>query len=227
LPVSIVESEKTAIIASVYFPQFIWLATGGKHGCKWTSAPVSTVLKGRHITLWPDIKAYDDWKQKTGELSKSGLQVTISNLLEQVATDSECKSGLDIADYLIRFKPVQFNDLPAITKVDFGLPPSMAPPPHSVLPPVAVLTSENVSSKAAWLTPKEPSIRWDIDSLEEFFNSVLLPQQPIRLDQCTVIMDLAKFISGHLTILRTYEGKSCFIHYLQRLQKLKRLLESQ
>jgi hypothetical protein len=111
LPVSIVESEKTAVIASVYFPQFIWLATGGKHGCKWTTPTVLSVLKGRHITLWPDIKAYDDWKLKADELSKSGLQVTISNLLEQVGTEIEREAGLDIADYLVRFKPDQFADI--------------------------------------------------------------------------------------------------------------------
>jgi hypothetical protein len=28
-PVAIVESEKTAIIASCYYPEFIWLACGG------------------------------------------------------------------------------------------------------------------------------------------------------------------------------------------------------
>jgi len=31
-PVAIVESEKTAIIASVYLPQFIWIAAGNKEG---------------------------------------------------------------------------------------------------------------------------------------------------------------------------------------------------
>ena len=31
--VAIVESEKTAMIASHFLPDFIWLATGGKHGC--------------------------------------------------------------------------------------------------------------------------------------------------------------------------------------------------
>ena len=33
MSVAIVESEKTAIIASHFIPNFIWLATGGMHGC--------------------------------------------------------------------------------------------------------------------------------------------------------------------------------------------------
>ena len=32
-PVALVESEKTALIASYYLPQYLWLASGGKNGC--------------------------------------------------------------------------------------------------------------------------------------------------------------------------------------------------
>ena len=32
-PVAIVESEKSALVATHYMPEFIWLATGGIHGC--------------------------------------------------------------------------------------------------------------------------------------------------------------------------------------------------
>lgn len=32
-PIALVESEKTALIASYYLPQFIWIASGGKNGC--------------------------------------------------------------------------------------------------------------------------------------------------------------------------------------------------
>ena len=53
LPVAIVESEKTAIVASIYFPQFIWIAAGGKNGCRWTSKEVWKVLMSRKVVLWP------------------------------------------------------------------------------------------------------------------------------------------------------------------------------
>jgi len=57
-PVALVESEKTAVIASVYYPEFVWLATGGKHGCKWTQHSVCKVLSGKKVILFPDLGAY-------------------------------------------------------------------------------------------------------------------------------------------------------------------------
>jgi len=50
-PIAIVESEKTAIIASVYLPQFTWLASGGKAGL---TKDKLEVLKGRNVNLYPD-----------------------------------------------------------------------------------------------------------------------------------------------------------------------------
>jgi len=154
------------------------------------------------------------------------LQVTISNLLEQFATEPEREAGLDIADYLIRFKPDQFNDLPAIAKVDIVSPPHMAAPPHSILPPVTVLTLETVTLDAYWLTPNSPIVKWDLDSIETFFNSIQLPQSPLRLNVCSVIHDLPQFISGHLSVLRTYNGNKVFISYLLRIQLLQKLIQS-
>ncbi|MBV5312759.1 MAG: hypothetical protein JZU47_05650 [Prolixibacteraceae bacterium] len=236
LPVSIVESEKTAVIASVYFPQFIWLATGGKHGCKWTTPTVLNFLKGRHITLWPDIKAYDDWKLKANELSKSGLRVTISNLLEQVSTDSEREAGLDIADYLIRFKPYQFSDI-EFNKPKDALPILIAQFPnptllnshintisHYHINPFRNLQIPTFSNPFSRQTQSE-SQTWDIEALESFFSSIQLPIPPFQLNQCTVIHDLPKFISGHLSILRTYNGIPAFLPYLHRLEHLKILIK--
>jgi hypothetical protein len=224
-PVSIVESEKTAIIASVYFPQFIWLATGGKHGCKWSSPQVSTVLKGRHITLWPDIKAYDDWKLKAGELSKSGLQVSISNLFEQVATESEREAGLDIADFLIRFNPNQFLDILQNTELPIVLSQPTPTPQHSILP---LYQPTPIESHPSPFLGEGQGMRsqWPIEELESFFSSTPLPDPPIRLNQYTVINNLPKFISGHLTILRTYNGNKVFLPYLKRLQFLQQIIQT-
>lgn len=109
-PVAIVESEKTAIIASIYFPQFIWIATGGKYGCKWTTREAWIVLKSRKVILWPDINAFQDWERKAIELKKHGLKIAISSLLESESTDEERTSGFDIADFLIRFPVERFRN---------------------------------------------------------------------------------------------------------------------
>jgi len=112
LPVAIVESEKTAIIASIYFPQFIWIATGGKNGCKWTTFDVWKVLKSRKVILWPDVNAFNDWEKKAQFLKQQGLNISISTLLETESTKEERASGFDIADYLMRFPCEQFWKAP-------------------------------------------------------------------------------------------------------------------
>ena len=65
---------------------------------------------------------------------------------------------------------------------------------------------------------------WDLAPLESFFSSTPLPLTPIHLDQSTTILNLPKFISGHLAVLHTYNGNPVFLPYLYRLQKLHHLL---
>lgn len=99
-PVAIVESEKTAIISSVYYPQFIWLAFGGIG----FNIDKCSVLRGRTVALFPDLNGFEKWSVKAKELSHLA-DFTVSDLLERKASETEKKQGLDLADYLIRFKP--------------------------------------------------------------------------------------------------------------------------
>jgi hypothetical protein len=104
-PVAIVESEKTAIIASQYLPGFIWLAVGSLTNL---SPARCRVLSGRVVTLFPDLNAFDKWQEKANNLSgMAGL--TVSDLLERKATQAEKAEGLDLADYLIKFDWQQFR----------------------------------------------------------------------------------------------------------------------
>jgi hypothetical protein len=101
-PIAIVEAPKTAVIASAFFPDFVWLAIGS---LSWLNKKRLGMLAGRQIFLFPDIssngRAFDMWNAKANEL-KDLANVTISDYLEQVATDEEKKKGLDLADYLIK-----------------------------------------------------------------------------------------------------------------------------
>jgi hypothetical protein len=103
-PVAIVESEKTAIIASVYLPQFIWIAAGSKDGLNLDKCQV---LKGRTVILFPDLNGFEKWSNKAKEHSHIA-RFTVSELLERKASEAEKKRGLDLADYLIRFDYKQF-----------------------------------------------------------------------------------------------------------------------
>jgi hypothetical protein len=104
-PVAIVESEKTALVAAYYLPEYVWLATGGKNGC--INADALRVLRGCQVILYPDIGATDQWRQKLSLLRSLGIEAILFNFLEEVATDDERTAGLDIADYLLQIEPNQ------------------------------------------------------------------------------------------------------------------------
>ncbi|WP_289744867.1 DUF6371 domain-containing protein, partial [uncultured Duncaniella sp.] len=104
-PVAIVESEKTALVAAYYLPEYVWLATGGKNGC--FNADALRVLRGCQVILYPDIGATDQWRQKLRLLRSLDIEASIFNFLEEVATDDERTAGLDIADYLLQIEPDQ------------------------------------------------------------------------------------------------------------------------
>jgi Domain of unknown function (DUF6371) len=98
-PVAIVESEKSAIIASTILPDFIWLAAGNLNGL---STEKAKVLRGRNITFCPDLGAYDKWIIKAAEIKESlKCEIKVSILLEELATETQRLEGLDIADYII------------------------------------------------------------------------------------------------------------------------------
>lgn len=98
-PVALVESEKTAIIAAEYMPDFIWLASGGSNGCL---NQRMKVLKDRNVILFPDLKQTEAWEIKAVKIREAGAKkVIVSHYLEDNASIEERKAGLDIADFLI------------------------------------------------------------------------------------------------------------------------------
>ncbi|ALJ04370.1 hypothetical protein APS56_04100 [Pseudalgibacter alginicilyticus] len=99
-PIAICESEKTAIIASVYLPEFIWLACGGLNNLNKTN---TKVLKGRNVVLFPDAGCYDIWNNKMPQLSHLAT-FKMSTLIRDKATKEDKKQGLDIADYLLKIR---------------------------------------------------------------------------------------------------------------------------
>jgi hypothetical protein len=108
--VAIVESEKTAIISSLYLPSFIWLAVGSLTNL---SKVKCETLRGRKVVLFPDLNGFEKWSVKAKEY---GFKV--SDLLERKATEDQKKEGLDIADFLLNFK---IKDFEIIISKDFPL----------------------------------------------------------------------------------------------------------
>ena len=91
--VAIVESEKTALIMSIEFPQYTWMSTGSLRGFKYEYlAP----LKEKDIIAFPDKGGYVQW-QKTAEiLNEKGFEIEVSKLLE----NKNYEDGWDLVDVI-------------------------------------------------------------------------------------------------------------------------------
>lgn len=97
LPVAIVESEKTAIMASAMLPGFVWLAAGSLNNL---NPRICKVLQYRQVLLFPDLMAYDKWKAKAALLQRElpGTTFKVFAALEKFANDDEKSKGLDLGD---------------------------------------------------------------------------------------------------------------------------------
>ena len=97
--VAIVESEKSALIASALIPNMIWLAAGNINGL---SVEKCKVLKNKNVILYPDLGAFEKWCRKGTDISNMfSCQISISTLIEVESNDTDRNNGLDIADFII------------------------------------------------------------------------------------------------------------------------------
>ena len=102
--VAVVEAEKTAVILSEVYPEFLWLAAGGLY--ELTAAKLFP-LRGRRIILFPDTDpdgmAFSNWYRVTLEAQRLlGQAIHLSPLLEQKATTDQKRSKIDLVDFLFR-----------------------------------------------------------------------------------------------------------------------------
>jgi hypothetical protein len=203
-PVAIVESEKTAVIASVYLPQFIWVAVGSLTNL---NAEKCSILKGRTVTLFPDLNGFEKWNNKAKKLSHLAT-FTVSDLLERKASEAERKQGFDLADYLIKFNYKEFAQ----------------PEPEATEPPPAVQTLVEVKPFEQSELPKPKNWSNDITDLENYFAAIAVPTQPVKLNRCSTITNCSLFIESNFSTVKANNGKQTFLPYLNRLQELKQVL---
>jgi hypothetical protein len=101
--IMIVESEKSALIGFMYFPDFLWIASGGNNGC--LNLQASKVLSGRKVILVPDLNMEKDWNVKAEMLSEVGAEVSIFDMEQLNPTPRDRQAGLDIADFILSATP--------------------------------------------------------------------------------------------------------------------------
>lgn len=96
--VAIVESEKTAIICATQFPQYLWLATGGKSQM---NEEKMRVLTGRSVVFFPDVDGFEEWTARVGRFSFLA-SAQVSGILRRTATAADREAKIDIADLILR-----------------------------------------------------------------------------------------------------------------------------
>ncbi len=187
-PVALVESEKTAIIASLYLPQFVWLATGGIS----IDPEKCATLKNRNVVLFPDINGLNKW-QKSAKNLKSIANIQISSLLENRATVDEIKEGYDIADFLLKFQVCEFSEHPVcnlnkckVETVNYSL------------------STQELENKTNQIPVSKIDCLWDseIVELENYFYNNNIPHHDIKLNKYTTISKADVFIDSHIKIVK-------------------------
>jgi len=184
--VAIVESEKTAIIASHLLPEMLWLATGGKHGL---NAEKLKPLQGRTVVLYPDLGAFNEWQAKAQELA--GLATfTVSEVLEQEATEEDRQNGLDIADLLLR------------ELSEYSVEESMTP-----LPP-----AEQSS------TPHEMTWQDRLESLRSYFATVQTKGVDVKVNEWHTIADIGSWLPAYFKAAETSKREPERTKFIERLE---------
>lgn len=69
------------------------------------------------------------------------------------------------------------------------------------------------------------NILTEIEQLREFFDTIEISEEPIKLDECTTITSPADFVAGHLEYAEAnYRSAHCK-PYVDRLHRLRQILE--
>jgi len=236
-PVALVEAPKTAVYGTLYFglpetpESLIWLAVYNKSSFSFDKLKV---LQGRFVYVFPDLSkdgnTFKEWETKAKEYESRlpGTRFIFSDLLEQLAPERDKSEGNDLADYLIKqdwqlFRERNIQEQPPqpepekVTKVTKVTHQQNIIFSHvEPLPKVEVFKTERIEQPQNWSN--------DIAELENYFASIELPTQPVKLNRCSTITNCSLFIENHFATVKGNNGNRTFLPYLNRLQELKQVL---
>ena len=105
--VCVVESEKTAVILSEQYAEYVWLATGGLGNVQ---PDKFRPLRGRRVILFPDTDedgtAYRRWYEAAQTVMRQPFwedspPISVATVLERHATTEQKQRKIDLADFLL------------------------------------------------------------------------------------------------------------------------------
>lgn len=100
-PIALVESEKTALIGTLFYPCYLWIAVGGASFFDPTSQEQRVkldALRGHVIHIFPDADHMEDWRAKAGVLKTYGFD---ARLRDEVLSLFPSNCGVDIGDIIL------------------------------------------------------------------------------------------------------------------------------
>lgn len=93
--IALVEGEKTAILMSIFKPEYMWMATGSKQGFK---ESLLHPIRKYDIVAFPDKGEFDDWGIKARLFNRKGYSIKVDEWLEN---HKGYAKGTDLADVLM------------------------------------------------------------------------------------------------------------------------------
>jgi hypothetical protein len=104
--IAVVEAEKTAVILSELYPQYVWLAAGGLGEVQ---VDKFRPLRGHKVIMFPDTDpegvAYKRWCEAAERVMgqpfwEDSLPIRVSNVLERHASPEQKARKIDLVDFL-------------------------------------------------------------------------------------------------------------------------------
>ena len=93
--VAVVESQKSAVICSMLFPDMLWLASCG---CGNFNVTKSRVLKDRRVFVYSDKGSSEKWQKVVSELQTIGYNIHLRPIMEDFA---EYGANADVVDVIM------------------------------------------------------------------------------------------------------------------------------
>ena len=104
--INIVESEKTALIGGIYFPNETWMATAGKNRLK---ADDLIWLYPHPIHIYPDNDSVSHWKTITKGMKGVSVIDWQQDFFGYAYEIKNLEQGSDIADFLVKHTPQELK----------------------------------------------------------------------------------------------------------------------
>lgn len=221
-PIIIVESEKSAIVASAYFPNYVWIACGGANGLKLNKCKI---LEGRNIILYPDLGKFDLWCANAEGLRSICASMKVSDFLEKNTADEDRKNGYDIADYLLNFELV--DSPPTLETISYSTDElNKETDEKSIRSISAVFANNNWINEICNKPENAKSVVTEIEEIEKFLRGIELPKGFVQINPWASTNDIAYCVERALYNAKLTVGEQRIGHQcLERLRSIKDSLE--